>query len=77
MNLKEAIEWTEMLHPENKGVSPGSPAFSKLHYYVAPWNDGYIVHPDSHIKRHPDIEWVYNTKEKWAVQSKTKISCLN
>jgi len=36
-----------------------------LVYYVCPWNDEYIVRSNSEIERHPDIEWVYNTRDKW------------
>jgi hypothetical protein len=32
-----------------------------LQWFVCPWNDGYIVHSSSHLKRHPDIEYVYCT----------------
>ena len=61
MNLEEAIEWAER---DVKNLS-GVVEVSIIVYYVVPWNDGYVVFPESHIKRHPDIEWVYNTKEKW------------
>ena len=64
MNLEEAIAHAERMAPENKGLSVGHPAFCHFVYYVCPWNDGYIVHQDSHISVHADIDWVYNTRDK-------------
>lgn len=64
MNLKEAINHAERLAPKNKGISESSLGFSLIVYYVCPWNEGYMVCPDSQIKRHPDIKWIYNTKDK-------------
>jgi len=60
VNLKEAIEWVE-----RDRTSLFGSGFSKLVYYVCPWNDEYIVRSNSEIERHPDIEWVYNTRDKW------------
>lgn len=42
MTLDEAKEWADKL-PKN------------IKYYVCPWNDGYIVHSQTHIERHPDL----------------------
>jgi O-acetyl-ADP-ribose deacetylase (regulator of RNase III) len=72
VNLNEAIRHAEMLAPKNKGAQPGKPGFSNLIYYVCPWNDGYSVCSDSHIKRHPDIKWVYNTRDKQIMSWKLK-----
>lgn len=59
MNLKEAIKWAE--RDKTSLFGDGN---SKLVYYVIPWNDDYCVVSNSHIERNPDIEWVYNTKDK-------------
>ncbi|MEK6829553.1 MAG: hypothetical protein AABY15_05535 [Nanoarchaeota archaeon] len=64
MDLIEAITHAEKLAPKNKGLTVGNAAFSNLVYYVAKWNDGYCVFTEPHIKKHPNIKWVYNTREK-------------
>ena len=64
MTLEQAIEWAEYLTPKNEGINQTSPGYSSLHYYVLPWNDGYICHPFTHIIRHPYLKEmsVYNTE---------------
>lgn len=66
MNLQEAINWAEYMTPNNQGVHESSAGYSILHYYVCPWNDGYVCHPFTHIIRHPYLKElsVYNTKDK-------------
>ena len=69
MNLIEAINHAEMMAPKNKGVFPGDAGYSNLVYYVCPWNDEYCVCPGSHIKKHSNIKWVYNTKDKYELET--------
>lgn len=63
MNLKEAIAWAERDTISLFGRGGGS----KLAYYVCPWNDEYVVHCNSYMKRNPDVKWVYNTIDKEVV----------
>ena len=63
MNLEEAIKWAERDVTNLSGIVEAK----TIVYYVVPWNDGYVVLTESHIKRHPDIKWVYNTKDKWKI----------
>ena len=51
MNLEEAIKWAERDTTSLFGKGGGS----KLAYYVCHWNDGYIVHSNSYMDRHPDV----------------------
>jgi hypothetical protein len=32
-----------------------------LQWFVCKWNDGYIVHSSSYMRRHPDVKFVYST----------------
>jgi len=34
-----------------------------LQYFVCEWNDGYIVHSSSYMRKHSDVEYVYATGE--------------
>lgn len=41
-----------------------------LQWFISKWNDGYIIHPSSYIKRHPETQYVYSTGDinrKWFV----------
>jgi len=41
-----------------------------LQYFISEWNDGYIIHSTSHMKRHPDTPFVYCTgdpNKQWYV----------
>lgn len=67
MNLEEAIKWAEYLVPKEEERNKCS-----LVYYVAEWNGGYCVYPNSHIERHPNIKWIYNTKDKKIIWQKIK-----
>ncbi len=58
-----------MMAPKNKGVFPGDAGYSNLVYYVCPWNDEYCVYSSSHIQRHSNIKWVYNTKDKIVMET--------
>lgn len=53
MTIKEAIK-----EANNRPIN------SNLNYYVSKWNDGYILHPTSYIKRHPDTLYDYSTLKK-------------
>lgn len=65
MNIAEAIKWAERpLIGGNATFVDGYVRHRFVHYYVIPWNDGYAVVPESQIIRHPDMKWVYNTREK-------------
>ncbi len=61
-----------MMAPKNKGVFPGDAGYSNLVYYVCPWNDEYCVYSSSHIQRHSNIKWVYNTKDKIVMETSKK-----
>jgi hypothetical protein len=34
---------------------------ANLQYFISEWNDGYIIHCSSYMRRHPDTEFVYST----------------
>jgi len=73
MNIREAINWAERpLMGENAELKDGFVRYRFVHYYVVPWNDGYSVVPETQIERHPNIEWVYNTREKKVRNGKGK-----
>lgn len=57
MNLNEAINFAERKFKNGGG-------FSGVVYYISPWNNGYIIHPESYIKRNPETIIVYDTKSK-------------
>ncbi len=58
MKLEEAREWAEYM------ASPKLGEDEILNYYVVPWNDGYVVYSETHMKRHGDEFYVYDTKSK-------------
>lgn len=50
MNFKEAVKHANSF---SRNIN--------LQYFVCKWNDGYIVHSSSHIRRHPDTKFEYTT----------------
>ncbi|MHA1482453.1 MAG: hypothetical protein ACTSQA_03315 [Candidatus Heimdallarchaeaceae archaeon] len=69
MNLEEAIKWAERDNTSLFGKGGGS----TLVYYVCRWNDEYVVNSNSYMDRHPDVEWIYNTRDKKIIMEKTVI----
>jgi len=70
VNLKEAIKWAERDITSLFGKGGGS----KLAYYVCRWNDEYIVHSNTFMDRHPEVEWVYNTIDKKIIMEEHTLS---
>ena len=59
MSLEEAIEIVSR-RPKNEN----------LHWFICKWNDGFIIHSSSHIKRFPNTEYLYTTDEKIKARNK-------
>lgn len=39
-----------------------------LHWFVCKWNDGYIIHSSTYMRRFPDTKYVFSTgplNRKW------------
>lgn len=53
MTLKQAIK-----------LAKAKPVNENLYYCVGKWNDGYIIHSSTYMKRHPKTEIFYSTKNK-------------
>jgi len=51
MTKSEAIE-----------AADSKPRNENLRYYVCKWNNGYIIHCSSYMKRNPHIKYIYKTK---------------
>ncbi len=59
MTLKEAIKECD-----------DRPRNMNLHWFVCEWNDGYIIHSSTYMKRFPDTKYVYSTgpfDQEWYV----------
>lgn len=52
MNLREAIK-------EVNGRSRNA----NLQWFVSKWNEGYIIHSSTYMRRFPDTKFVYSTGE--------------
>jgi len=50
MTLGEAIE---EVHKRSGNIN--------LQWFISKWNDGYIIHHSTYMKRFPDTEYVYTT----------------
>lgn len=64
MTLEEAISHANSL---SRNVN--------LHWFVCKWNEGYIVHSTSYMRRFPDTPFVYSTGpiyQVWQIVYNTK-----
>jgi hypothetical protein len=50
MTLEEAIN---EVHKRSGNIN--------LQWFIEKWNDGFIIHSTSHMKRYPDTKYVYTT----------------
>lgn len=42
-----------------------------LHWFVSKWNNGYIIHSSSYMRRFPDTKYVYSTgpfNQEWYLE---------